>query len=63
MLVRKQKTYMLLDADDDEDDAGANTVVDKNSSTKSASVTGKGDTHKKRFRKMIEREEDQDDEA
>ena len=64
MLVRKQKTYAILDADDsDEDDGG---IVDNRSSTAApaASQSEKADTHKKRFRKKTENvEDDADDEV
>lgn len=62
MLARKQKTYAILDADDDEDnDVGAN--VDHRSSVADAPETRKMDTHKKRFRKKIESQDDEDDEV
>lgn len=56
MLVRKQKTYALLDADDDddEDDKSAVAVV---------SQSRKSDSHKKRFRKKASSEDDEDDEV
>ncbi|XP_022739034.1 pre-mRNA-splicing factor ATP-dependent RNA helicase DEAH1 isoform X2 [Durio zibethinus] len=64
MFARKQKTYAILDADDDEDDASISSSVHHQSSSElaPASETGKGDKHKKRFRKKIESEEDEDDE-
>ena len=52
MLVRKQKTYALLDADDEDDE-------DDKSSVPVVSESRKSDSHKKRFRK---KESDQDDE-
>ena len=62
MLARKQKTYAILDADDDEDnDVGGN--VDHRSSVADASETRKVDSHKKRFRKKIESQEDEDEEV
>lgn len=58
MLVRKQKTYAILDADDSDEDGGG--IVDNRSSTQSE----KADTHKKRFRKKTENvEDDADDEV
>ncbi|KAK8604564.1 hypothetical protein V6N13_099500 [Hibiscus sabdariffa] len=64
IIARKQKTYAILDADDDEDDAGANPSVHRQSSNEpaSASETRKADKHRKRFRKKIESEEDEDEE-
>lgn len=59
MLVRKQKTYAILDADDDDHGVGA----DHTSSINSVSKSNKTETRKKRFRKKIENEEDEDDEA
>ncbi|KAI5346904.1 hypothetical protein L3X38_014783 [Prunus dulcis] len=44
MLVKKQKTYSLLDADDDDGDRSSAQVV---------SVSRKADSHKKRFRKKV----------
>ena len=64
MLVRKQNTYALLDADDSDDDGGG--AVDNRSSTAAAasSRSEKADTHKKRFRKKTENvEDDADDEV
>ncbi|XP_062168668.1 pre-mRNA-splicing factor ATP-dependent RNA helicase DEAH1-like [Alnus glutinosa] len=62
VLARKQKTYAILDADDDEDnDVGGN--VDHRSSVADAPETRKVDTHKKRFRKKIESQDDEDDEV
>ncbi|KAE8124420.1 hypothetical protein FH972_019308 [Carpinus fangiana] len=62
LLARKQKTYAILDADDDEDnDVGGN--VDHRSSVADASETRKVDSHKKRFRKKIESQEDEDEEV
>ncbi|MBA0744098.1 hypothetical protein Gogos_006735 [Gossypium gossypioides] len=62
VFARKQKAYALLDADDDEEEAGANTSVHRLSSNEPASETRKGDKHKKRFRKKNESEQDEDDE-
>ncbi|CBI15151.3 unnamed protein product, partial [Vitis vinifera] len=64
MLVRKQKTYAILDADDSDEDGGG--IVDNRSSTAApaASQSEKADTHKKRFRKKTENvEDDADDEV
>ncbi|CAK7323257.1 unnamed protein product [Dovyalis caffra] len=58
VLARKQKTYQLLDADDEEGGDDGAGGIDKKSSIASAS-----DRHKKRFRKKIESEEDEDNEA
>ncbi|KAK9926087.1 hypothetical protein M0R45_023339 [Rubus argutus] len=57
MLVRKQKTYALLDADDDDDDE------DDKSSVPVVSESRKSDSNKKRFRKKATSEEDEDDEV
>ncbi|XP_010538373.1 PREDICTED: pre-mRNA-splicing factor ATP-dependent RNA helicase DEAH1 [Tarenaya hassleriana] len=59
MLVRKQKTYALLDADDEEDEDGG-TIDQKRSS---ASETKKSDKGRKRFRKKSGHSEDDDDEV
>lgn len=56
MLVRKQKTYTLLE-DDEGEDAGNSSI------TPAASHSVKADTRKKRFRKKAENAEDEDDEA
>jgi pre-mRNA-splicing factor ATP-dependent RNA helicase DHX16 len=56
MLVRKQKTYALLDADDDEDEV----VVEKKSSV---SESRKSDKGKKRFRKKSGQSDESDGEA
>ncbi|XWS60471.1 hypothetical protein CRYUN_Cryun07bG0039200 [Craigia yunnanensis] len=62
MLARKQKSYAILDADDNEDDTVTSSSVNHLSSNEPASETRKADKHKKRFRKKIESEEDEDDE-
>ncbi|XP_028765077.1 pre-mRNA-splicing factor ATP-dependent RNA helicase DEAH1 isoform X2 [Neltuma alba] len=54
MLVRKQKTYSILDADDDEEDE---------SSMRTASESRKTEGRKKRFRKKNEVDNDEDDEV
>ncbi|CAH8254332.1 unnamed protein product [Arabidopsis lyrata] len=56
MLVRKQKTYALLDADDDEDEV----VVEKKSSV---SESRKSDKGKKRFRKKSGQSDESDGEV
>lgn len=64
MLVRKQKTYQILDADDDDDDDnGGGSIADNKSSTAGGSDARRADMHKKRFRKQIGSEEDEDNEA
>lgn len=63
MLVRKQKTYALLDADDNDDgdvDDGGHANV-RNSVDATLSPR-KGVSNKKRFRKKTEAQ-DEDDEA
>lgn len=55
MLARKQKTYQLLYSDDDNDGAGG--IVNK------SLIATASDRHKKRFRKKIESEEDEEDEV
>jgi pre-mRNA-splicing factor ATP-dependent RNA helicase DHX16 len=55
MLLKKQKTFSLLEADHDEDE--------NNVKKQSASKTGKSDKGQKRFRKKSEQLEDDDDEA
>ncbi|XP_070683203.1 pre-mRNA-splicing factor ATP-dependent RNA helicase DEAH1-like isoform X1 [Malus domestica] len=57
MLVRKQQTYSLLDADDDDDDDGGRSSVPV------VSELRKPDSHKKRFRKKGLSQEDEDDEG
>lgn len=56
ILVRKQKTYAILDADDEDDDDGDAP------NSKSSIETTKVVSHKKRFRKKTE-DHDEDDEA
>ncbi|KAK6250036.1 hypothetical protein SCA6_004041 [Theobroma cacao] len=63
ILARKQKTYAILDADDNEDDTGTSSSVHHQSSSEPISEARKADKHKKRFRKKIGSEEDEDDEA
>ncbi|KAI4343938.1 hypothetical protein L6164_011226 [Bauhinia variegata] len=58
MLVRKQKTYTILDADDDED-----VGRDDKASIMAASVSRKPESGKKRFRRKTEIEDDEDDEV
>lgn len=63
MLVKKQKTYAILDADDDDDDNGSNIGGDDKSSMPTGdSKSRKPDIHKKRFRKKSEIQ-DEDDEV
>ncbi|KDP35779.1 hypothetical protein JCGZ_10415 [Jatropha curcas] len=63
MLVRKQKSYTILDAaDDDDNNNGVAGVSNNKSSVAAASEPRRADTHKKRFRKKIGSEEDQEDE-
>ncbi|CAA2975261.1 pre-mRNA-splicing factor ATP-dependent RNA helicase DEAH1-like isoform X1 [Olea europaea subsp. europaea] len=52
MLVRKQKTYPLLEDDDDNEDT-----------VSVASQSKKEDSHNKKFRKRSETQNDSDDEA
>ncbi|KAL2922318.1 putative pre-mRNA-splicing factor ATP-dependent RNA helicase DEAH6 [Bienertia sinuspersici] len=62
MLVRKQRTYQLLDADDEDDDM---PVAENKSSASVASESKKLDSRKKRFRRKSDNldEHDDDDEA
>ncbi|EEF39675.1 ATP-dependent RNA helicase, putative [Ricinus communis] len=63
MLARKQLTYTLLDADDDDDANGSDASAYGNqSSTITGFEPGRAESHKKRFRKKIESEEDEDKE-
>lgn len=58
--MRKQRTYTILEGDDDDNDVGGsigNTSVSANSDSQ------KMDTRKKRFRKKTEYQDDEDDEA
>lgn len=57
MLARKQKTYSLLEADDEDENI---VGVESNSVP---SQTRKEDTRTKKFRKRVETHEDEDDEA
>ncbi|XP_043805507.1 pre-mRNA-splicing factor ATP-dependent RNA helicase DEAH1 isoform X2 [Manihot esculenta] len=64
ILARKQKQYAILDADDDDDNnsgGGDRTVFDK-SVIAAASEPKRADTHKKRFRKKTDSEENEDNE-
>ncbi|KAL6291376.1 hypothetical protein ACE6H2_008886 [Prunus campanulata] len=54
MLVKKQKTYSLLDADDDDGDRSSAQVV---------SESRKADSHKKLLRKKVLSQEEEDDEV
>ncbi|KAK3406356.1 hypothetical protein EUGRSUZ_K02504 [Eucalyptus grandis] len=68
LLARKQKTYAMLDADDDDDDGDSKPNVsqggiDNGSSSITISETGKGASHKKRFRKKSGSHEDEDEES
>ncbi|XP_054805557.1 pre-mRNA-splicing factor ATP-dependent RNA helicase DEAH1-like isoform X2 [Prosopis cineraria] len=56
MLVRKQKTYTILDADDDDDS-------NDGSSMRTGSESRKTEGRKKRFRKKNEVDDDEDDEV
>ncbi|XP_043706537.1 pre-mRNA-splicing factor ATP-dependent RNA helicase DEAH1 [Telopea speciosissima] len=55
MLVRKQKSYTILDADDDEDDD------DNRGGDKISSQSNKADSHQKRFRKKTKYQDDEDE--
>lgn len=59
MLARKQRTYAIVDAGDD-DGNGVGGNIDCSSSVADAPDTRKSHTHKKRFRKKIESQEDED---
>lgn len=61
LLVKKQKTYTILDADDDADDNGGTAIVDDRPSV--ASESRKSTKEKKRFRKKTGVEDDDDDEG
>ncbi|XP_030938377.1 pre-mRNA-splicing factor ATP-dependent RNA helicase DEAH1-like isoform X1 [Quercus lobata] len=63
MLARKQKTYALLDADDEEEDNVVGDDAEHRSSIAAAPETRKADTNRKRFRKKIESQDDEDDEV
>ncbi|KAJ4841431.1 Pre-mRNA-splicing factor ATP-dependent RNA helicase DEAH1 [Turnera subulata] len=63
MLARKQRTYQLLDADDDEEDGNVAGSSGNRPSVSSGLEPQKADTHKKRFRKKMESDEDEDNEA
>ncbi|XP_034216326.1 pre-mRNA-splicing factor ATP-dependent RNA helicase DEAH1-like isoform X2 [Prunus dulcis] len=56
MLVKKQKTFSLLDTDDEDDYDG------DRSSAQVVYESRKDDSHKKRFRKKVLSQEDEDDE-
>lgn len=55
MLARKQRTYKLLEADDDVDNA------ERGPSVSVASQSIKTDKHVKRFRKKSENQDDDDE--
>ncbi|KAL5752131.1 hypothetical protein ACOSQ2_022638 [Xanthoceras sorbifolium] len=61
MLVRKQKSYTILDADDDANEIDGAVSVDDKSYVAAAPESRKVRTHKKRFRKKMGSEEDDDD--
>lgn len=71
LLARKQKTYAMLDADDDDDDGDdgdskpnvSQGGIDNGSSSIAISETGKGASRKKRFRKKSGSHEDEDEES
>ncbi|GAB2227982.1 hypothetical protein Droror1_Dr00009811 [Drosera rotundifolia] len=60
LLVRKQKTYQLLDADDEDDDDGGVVAADSKPSVSVASATK--ESQKKRYRKKSEHSDVEDDE-
>lgn len=61
ILARKQKTYALLDADDDEDDVEEKGGNGDKFSAGMASTPREVENHRKRFRKKSEHQEDEDD--
>ncbi|KAI3440581.1 PWI domain-containing protein [Psidium guajava] len=67
LLARKQKTYAILDADDDDRDDSKHNVreggIDNGSSSITTPETDKGASRKKRFRKKSESHEDEDEES
>ncbi|XP_061358883.1 pre-mRNA-splicing factor ATP-dependent RNA helicase DEAH1-like isoform X2 [Gastrolobium bilobum] len=60
MLVRKQKSYTILKADENSDD---DYVGGEDKSSITTATSRKVDSHKKRFRKKTEIQDDQDDEV
>ncbi|XP_058195570.1 pre-mRNA-splicing factor ATP-dependent RNA helicase DEAH1 [Rhododendron vialii] len=63
LLVRKQKTYSLLEADDDDDHDVAGGSGNGSHISAASEVRKADDNHKKRFRKKTENQEDEDDEV
>ncbi|KAF8365081.1 hypothetical protein HHK36_032912 [Tetracentron sinense] len=59
MLVRKQKSYALLDADDDDEGVGGDQLYPIDSTSQSKKV----EARRKHFRKKIENQDDEDDEV
>lgn len=62
MLVRKQKSYAILDADDDDENEGA-VSVDNRSLVPAAPGSRKIGTDKKRFRKKMDEDDEDDNEV
>lgn len=60
MLARKQRTYTLVEADDEDDDAGGSVG---NHSVSMPTQSRKEDKLGKKFRKRAEPQEDEDEEA
>ncbi|KAF8378775.1 hypothetical protein HHK36_030124 [Tetracentron sinense] len=59
MLVRKQKSYALLDADEDDEGVGGDQLYPIDSTSQSKKV----EARRKHFRKKIENQDDEDDEV
>ncbi|WCJ43640.1 RNA helicase family protein [Euphorbia peplus] len=61
MLAKKQRSYAILDADDDDDNIGS--AFNKKSPDLADAEPRRSSAHQKRFRKKTETEEDGDDEV
>ncbi|XAR49995.1 RNA helicase [Bertholletia excelsa] len=60
MLVRKQRTYTLLEDDENNDDVGSG--IGRSTSSTAVSNSGNVDTRTRHFRRKTENQDDQDDE-
>lgn len=61
LLARKQKTYALLDADDEDDDIEPSKGAELTTSPAMQPPSGNVDSRQKRFRRKRDTEEDEED--